>query len=769
MSSFLRLVLLGLFGAAGVALAVCVATSEFLPGDPPQAPLTVIERGLGAEPSQEAPSDPPRAEDPLRVASATSAPSAEEGSGFDLHQVLDALETLGKKFPLVPLKEPTAGESPQPDAQQADTAQDSAGQIDAKQTSTVQTGTVQPGAAPPDAAQPSGEQPGEAAASGAVAPASASAPATAPEQTGATSSPPAPAATPSSAAAGTQAEAPAGAPPPPPAADSQPPETKTQIRRPGNEGDDHLSITIQGEDIRKVLELLSEQGGLNILASRSVQGSVSATLKGVDIETALDAILKSTGYVWRREGKFIYVGTPQDFASMKRALEQIGVRLYRPNYVQAAELQSLITPILTQGVGTTSITTPAGAGIAPDGNSAGGDGFAGQEALLVRDYEAVLAQIDEIFEQVDRRPTQVAIEAMILSVRLNDSNKIGVDFSLLRDQGTIHITSGSPVNDLAQIKVDDGGLKVGFLDSSLGMFLDALETIGDTNVIATPKLMCLNKHRAEILIGSQLGYVSTTQTETSTTQSVEFLEVGTQLRLRPFISSDGMIRMEVHPELSTGEVNIEGNFTLPNKQLTQVTTNIMVQDGSTVVIGGLLRDELVTSGTQIPLFGSMPLLGPLFRHRNEDLKREEIVVLITPRIVYEPGLSCEGEHMASEFHHRHMVVADSMLPYSRQALYRKYFRLAQQAWATGDRDEALRLVNLAIHFSPTARAAIDLRADIWAGNPVGDHTLPQVAMPAMPLEGSELPPWLLERFDDEINAPPHPRQPGQPGSRHDIP
>ena len=79
-----------------------------------------------------------------------------------------------------------------------------------------------------------------------------------------------------------------------------------------------------------------------------------------------------------------------------------------------------------------------------------------------------------------------------------------------------------------------------------------METVGDTHVIATPRVVCLDKQRAEILIGSQLGYISSTVTETSTAQNVNFLEVGTQLRIRPFISSDGLVRMEVHPELSTG-------------------------------------------------------------------------------------------------------------------------------------------------------------------------------------------------------------------------
>lgn len=566
------------------------------------------------------------------------------------------------------------------------------------------------------------------------------------------------------------------------------PRSQTVIQRVPGEGDDRLSLTIPGEDINKVLQMLSVQGDLNILASKNVQGTVSASLKNVRIETALDAILKSTGFVWWQDGRFIHVGTPQDRIAMQQAGDKIGTRLYRPNYVKASDLQMLITPILTPTIGTISVTTPSQVGIAPDGNSAGGDGFAGQEALLVRDYEIVLAEIDQIVQQVDIRPTQVAIEAMILSVSLSDANEFGVDFELLRDKNNIRLVSGNPggnmVNaaaaggatgtpvaavplSLANMDFRNGGLKVGFLDDSLAMFLTALETIGDTNVIATPRLMCLNKHRAEILIGEQLGYVSTTQTETSTTQSVEFLEVGTQLRIRPFISSDGLIRMEVHPELSTGNVRLEGNFTLPDKKVTQVTTNIMVRDGSTVIIGGLLRDETSSTASQIPLLGSLPVVGPAFRKNKETIGRQEILVLITPRIVCDPEESCRADEAAGEFHHRQAVYSDQMFPLSKRYLGRKYFRLAQMAWDAGNARQALRLVNLSIFFDPLSRAAIDLRVDIWNGNSLGDHTQPpERGGPA--LEGEVMPDWLLERLDPGSDSVNHPLDPGRPGNQFDI-
>lgn len=541
------------------------------------------------------------------------------------------------------------------------------------------------------------------------------------------------------------------------------------------EGDDDLEIFVQDKDIREVLSLLSEAGGLNILTSKNVSGNVSASLRGVSIDEALDAILKSTGFVARQEGQFIYVGTPQDFTELQQSLDELGTRVYRPNYTTALELQTLVAPLLTPEVGKTSITTPAQTGIPSDGASAGGDSYSSNEALLVQDYEGVLLQIDQVVAEIDKRPLQVAIEAMILSVKLDDENKFGVDFQLLRDLGTIKFGLGTPPTDLGTVNFNDAGLKFAFLDSSLGSFLTALEAVGETSVITTPRLMALNKQRAEILIGEQLGYVSTTVTETSTAQSVEFLEVGAQLRIRPFISPDGVIRMEIHPELSSGRVDVRGGFTLPEKSVTQVTTNIMVRDGYTIVIGGLMSEELTSTVRQIPFMGNLPVVGPLFRSTTETSERRELLVLVTPRIMNDFETDNEGVEQTGEFHRRHAVFADKTLPWGNRYLARRQFRLAQEAWQKGNKDQALHHVNMAIHIDPTNRAAIDLRSDITHGIHFGEHSSPPgtllEAAESM-LDGPELDPSILERLEQtpaaQKVAPPVSRT-GQTPNRQPLP
>jgi type IV pilus assembly protein PilQ len=240
------------------------------------------------------------------------------------------------------------------------------------------------------------------------------------------------------------------------------------------------------------------------------------------------------------------------------------------------------------------------------------------------------------------------------------------------------------------------------------------------------------------------------------------------LRIRPFISSDGMVRLEVHPELSTGSVRVEQNFTLPDKEVTQVTSNVMVRDGSTVIIGGLIRDEVTETGNQVPFLGSLPWVGWAFRNSTQSTERREILILITPHIVYEPEVSYRGDKAAREFHHRHMIYADKMSPIGKRLLGRKYFHKAQKAAQRGNHKLALYLIELSVDLDPMNRQAIELRSDIAAHNSQGDHTdvhPPRVGPNLHPLDGAMLAPWVADELQSGAVYPlRHPVDLGQPGA-----
>jgi Bacterial type II and III secretion system protein/LysM domain len=151
-------------------------------------------------------------------------------------------------------------------------------------------------------------------------------------------------------------------------------------------------------------------------------------------------------------------------------------------------------------------------------------------------------------------------------------------------------------------------------------------------VLACPRVLVLNKQRAEIQLGQRLGYFTTIQNLTSAIQQVQFLDTGTLLRFRPFVSTDGMIRMEVHPEKSTGQV-VQN---VPSSNTSEVTTNVMVPDGATIVIGGLIENTDTSSQQGTLGLSRLPVVGPLFRQKQQVSTKRELIVLLTPRI-WNPG------------------------------------------------------------------------------------------------------------------------------------
>jgi len=484
-----------------------------------------------------------------------------------------------------------------------------------------------------------------------------------------------------------------------------------------------LIIEVQNEDIRKVLQLLARHSGTSILLSKSVQGPVTASLHAVDLHTALEALLRATGYVARRYEDYIFVGTTEECDRFDQLRSGLGLRVYRPRFVSAKELESLFRPLLTAGIGTVTVSSPAETGISGDPTRTGGDSYAGGDLVIVRDYENVLTQLDQLVAEIDVKPPQVAIEAMILAVRLDDEDRIGINFELFRDKPRFRLGWENPPASLANIRFD-AGLKVAFLDGSVSSFVSALQQIRDTNVIAAPRLLVLNKHRADIQIGKEQGYVSTTITETAASQSVEFLQTGTLLRIRPFVTGDNMIRLEVHPELSDGEVRELAGFTVPQKDITQVTTNVLVPNGSTVVIGGLIRRELSSGGSQIPVLGNLPWVGAIFRNRSAQQIREEIIVLITPHIIRDEEAAREAVEASERFERHFAVASEFATPLGRQNVAKRFCRLAQAAWNRGDLPRARRMAELALHFDPTLEEALAIREAIARETMCRPHNCP---------------------------------------------
>jgi len=384
--------------------------------------------------------------------------------------------------------------------------------------------------------------------------------------------------------------------------------------------------------IADALKMLAQMYQKNIVPSAKVNGNVTVgTLYDVTFEEALQAILGTHKYDVK--GNFIRVYTMEEYKADKTRLDRDTITLY---YINSEEADKLAKPLLSE-MGQIGITTAA----AKDTKAGdGGNSLAIRDMLVVSDYPENIKAIREMIQKVDVAPPQILIEVTILEATLNETTQFGIDFdtmgglvSTIGDEGISQRGMAGAVSPTFQGAPLTSGLNVGILNDKVRVFIRALEEITDTTVLANPKIMALNKQAGSLIIGKEDGYLTLTNTNADgATQQVGFLKSGTILEFRPFIGNDGLIRMELRPEQSTGQV-VGG---LPNKATTEVKSNVMVRDGKTIVLGGLFQEKTSRTTSQVPLLGDIPFVGMLFKSTNDQSIRTELIVLLTPHIINEP-------------------------------------------------------------------------------------------------------------------------------------
>lgn len=501
-----------------------------------------------------------------------------------------------------------------------------------------------------------------------------------------------------------------------------------------------IEMHVNNAPLLEVLRMLSLQTQRNIVATKDVTGTVSANLYGVTVREALDAILQANGMVYREQGNFIYVYTPKELADQERASRQVQTQVFRLYYSTAADAVVMIKPVLSVDAQVAS-SAAAATGIDQSGaKGTGGNSHATEETLVVTDYPANLELVRKVLKEVDRRPKQILIEATILTATLTDDNSLGVDFAVLGGvdfdkflaapvttianaaAGGLTTTTGAAAGSgvgnygVGQTNftsaLPPGGLRVGYLSNSVSVFVQALESVTNATVLSNPKVLALDKQKGEVIVGRQDGYLTSTVTETAKIETVEFLDTGTRLIFRPFVGDDGYVRLEVHPEDSSGGLSAAN---LPYKQTTEVTSNLLVKDGHTVVIGGLFREASNATRGQVPLLGDIPLVGTLFRQQRDVTTREEVIILLTPHIVKDESAyaaqSADELRKAEEYR---VGVRRGMMFFGRERLAEgEYDRaVAELNKPGGDRGLAMFHLNAATNLNPTFSEAVDLKQKV---------------------------------------------------------
>jgi type IV pilus secretin PilQ/predicted competence protein len=492
-----------------------------------------------------------------------------------------------------------------------------------------------------------------------------------------------------------------------------------------------VDLVVNETEVTQVLEMLAIQGRRNIIASNSVSGVVSANLYDVTFNEALESILRVNGFAYVEEGNFVYVYTNDELETIEKARLKTQSRIYELQYLSAVDADEFVKPLLSAD-GKAAFRGTVEAGYQPSMDDGGGDSYAWSSKLVINDYPDNLEAIGILLKELDTAPMQVVVEATVVQTKVDEDNEFGLDFTALSNINIGSIVGGplAAANNLISGKFGatnatavtsgvgqtdvtfSGGLKVGVIKDHVGAFLRVLDQVVDTTVLARPRVTCLNRQRAEVLIGTRVGYLSTKQTETSTTQSVEFLDTGIQLVFRPFISPDGMIRLELRPSVSSATLRTDGGQTVPDEITQQLMTNVRCRDGETIILGGLFRESTVITRNQVPFLGDIPLIGGLFRGQDDQVEKEEIIFLLTPSIIPDERLWESGKDSLAIINSVRVGARSGLLPFSRDQITANYNRDALNAYRRGDLDRALYWTNLSLRTSKMQPEMLRLRENI---------------------------------------------------------
>ncbi len=490
-----------------------------------------------------------------------------------------------------------------------------------------------------------------------------------------------------------------------------------------------LDLHVRDLEIATVLELLSYKARANIVTSTKVNGRVSANLYNVTLEQALAAILTPNQYGFRAHGNTVFVGTPEELATLA---PPPATRVFHLRYLRPREAATAVRAVLSDDARVVEGGTETGGATGRGGTAATDElGPASNDYLVITAPAAELDAAARLLAELDRRPQQVLIEATILRATLNENHQFGIDFTVLsgvdfrnvgsRSDATTNLRTGplpparledTTMNFNQQFtqNVNPGGFTFGVISNNIAAFVRALEGVTDVTVVANPKIVALNKQPGEVIVGRRDGYLTTTVTETAAIQTVDFLETGTQIRFRPVINDDGTVRLSVHPKDSNGGLTAAN---LPFEETTEARADILVRDGDTVLIGGLFRERTVNSRSQIPVLGNIPGAGLLFGSRNEQTIREEVIILLTVHIIRDtPAEQEQFRQLLDDVERIRVGSRRGLVGTGRERLAQAYYREALKQLERGRWDAALLNVRMALHNQPRHVPALKLREDL---------------------------------------------------------
>lgn len=392
-----------------------------------------------------------------------------------------------------------------------------------------------------------------------------------------------------------------------------------------------MSLNFQDVEVRAVLQVLADYAGVNLVASDSVQGSVTLRLQDVPWDQALDLVLRSKGLARRQDGNVLLVAPAGEFAgqssdsrvgqSLDAQVQPLRRELLPIYHAKAAELADLLM-----------------ASLADDGILAGRGSLSVDErtnTLVAHQPADRLAEIRQLVQQLDVPVRQVAIEARIVEASVDYEKSLGVRWG-----GPLYGENIRPGKELfVDLGVERAGSSIGLGLLRGGVLLDfelnAMEKSGNGEIISQPKVVTADKETARIIKGTEVPYQETTH---SGATSVTFREASLSLEVTPQITPDNKVIMTVRVTKDEPDyVNALNN--VPPIRKNEVNAKVRVADGETIVIGGVYSTSQNNVVDKVPFFGDLPYVGRLFRRDALQEKKSELLVFLTPRIMSDQAIA----------------------------------------------------------------------------------------------------------------------------------
>lgn len=463
---------------------------------------------------------------------------------------------------------------------------------------------------------------------------------------------------------------------------------------------ENVTFDFKEADIRNVLKIIAYKSGVNIVTTPEVMGNVTIRLMDVPWEKALDVILKTYGFGYEKQGSIITVAPIEKFTAMKKQEGELAdirptqTEVFNLKFIDAMDAKKALDPQLSPRGKITVLEMTGQTGWQFGTMSKAGEylGSSVQKAevqqvtkrskmLIISDTPPVLDKIREVIEKIDVMPKQVLIETRIIEVNRNRLKDIGFDWATgsggatsttifptpySKSNGTTNSQIGgnslgsqvapsvfSPLaTGISGVTPYNTGLSVLFQKlngTQFSALLHALEEDVNTNTLSAPSIVALNNQEATILIGTKYPILTTnistgSSSPVTTTTLSYYQDIGIQLNVVPQIGENNYINMVVHPAVSAQSGSVSGagtSNTYPIIDVREAETRILMKDGETIVIGGLLKD-IKSKGVQgIPFLSKIPVLGLLFKRNTDDIQKIDLLIFITASVLKEGGLSQE--------------------------------------------------------------------------------------------------------------------------------